>query len=116
MKHILAFGVLLFAAVSNAEAIDCSAELPAVRKGHWSYRVIDGRRCWYQGPRMIPKTSLRWAPGSFSNVPAKVPKLDDDADPQDGYCCWPALGNNDSPESRLSSRDSFESRWRALWD
>ena len=117
MKHILIFGVILFASASNAQTIECSAELPAVRKGHWSYRIIDGRTCWYQGPRMIPKSSLRWTTGSNSNAQAKMPNADGDdfADPQDGSCCWPALSRNDSSESRFSTGDSFEARWRALW-
>lgn len=116
MKHILILGVILLASASNAQAIECSAELPAVRKGHWSYRIIDGRTCWYQGPRMIPKSSLRWTTESISNARAKMPNTnsDDFADPQDGFCCWPSLTNNDRSESRFNSGDSFEARWRAL--
>ena len=45
---------------SNAYAIDCLANLPQKRTGHWSYRIIDGRKCWYAGKAMISKSMLRW--------------------------------------------------------
>jgi hypothetical protein len=45
---------------SSAYAIDCQANLPQKRIGHWSYRIIDGRKCWYAGKAMISKSMLRW--------------------------------------------------------
>lgn len=42
---------------SPAAAIECSA-----RSGQgMSWRLIDGRRCWYEGRRRIDKRRLRWA-------------------------------------------------------
>lgn len=32
----------------------------AKRPLDWSYRTIDGKKCWYQGPRMMPKDKLFW--------------------------------------------------------
>lgn len=26
----------------------------------WAYRTIDGKKCWYQGPHMMPKSKLFW--------------------------------------------------------
>lgn len=125
MKPFLILSAALLASVSTistAQAIDCAAELPAVRSGHWSYRLIDGRKCWYEGKTMLPKSSLRWPDQSppddqAKSLPvspakpapvdeAKVPATDgrDFSDPEDGSCCWPPRGDD----------NSFESRWRSL--
>ena len=35
----------------------------SVRAGHhgyWSWRMIDGRKCWYEGKPMISRSSLQW--------------------------------------------------------
>jgi hypothetical protein len=28
--------------------------------GHWTWRLIDGRKCWYEGRSVISKDNLRW--------------------------------------------------------
>jgi hypothetical protein len=68
---MLAFGAassttLLPAASHAEEQIACASEVPAARKGqgHWYYRLIDGRKCWYDGKPMMPKTSLYWPDSS----------------------------------------------------
>jgi hypothetical protein len=106
MIHILILGATLFASASSAYAIECSADLPAVRNGHWTYRIVDGRKCWYAGRTMLPRSSLRWANPSLINAQATMPPIDraDFIDPEDGTCCWPPVSNS----------DSFELRWRAL--
>lgn len=107
MKLFLILGVILLASASNAQAIDCSTSLPAARSGYWSYRIIDGRKCWFEGRSTIPKSSLRWAKRSFSDAHAKMPAANrpEFTDPEDGSCCWPPLSNS----------DNFDSRWRALF-
>ena len=113
MKRILIMGAILFASASNAQAIECSANLPAARSGYWSYRIVDGRTCWYEGRKMISKSLLQWsnrsnndARAKISDARAKMPATDraDFTDPEDGSCCWPPLSNS----------DNFDSRWRAL--
>ncbi len=64
----LALFVLLVAAVGvvlliwlipvPAHALQC-AERPD-GKSYWTYRIIDGERCWYRGHRRLPKSSLHW--------------------------------------------------------
>ena len=105
MKRFLILGATILSSVSSAQAIECASELPAVRSGHWSYRIIDGRKCWYEGKTMLPKSALRW-PDPSSEVQVKMPATDGQnfRDPEDGSCCWPPLGDD----------NSFESRWRAL--
>ena len=54
----LAFEVTL--PTAKAETIECRAR-PETRE-YWSWREIDGRRCWYKGHRRISKTLLSWGP------------------------------------------------------
>ena len=110
----ISISVISFPSISNAQTIECASDLPANRKGHWSYRLIDGRKCWYEGKTMMPKSSLRWADKSQPEAQAvslpeeqsKAPATDgrDFSDPEDGSCCWPPAGAD----------NSFESRWRSL--
>ncbi len=51
--------VLLFSATS-ALAKQCSTERPSNARSYWSYRLIDGRKCWYEGKPMLSKSELHW--------------------------------------------------------
>ena len=119
MKRFLIIGAILLGSASNAQAIECSADLPAGRSGYWSYRIVDGRKCWYEGRKMISKSLLHWSKQSSNNAQAKISKArkisnahakmpathgPDFTDPEDGSCCWPPLDNS----------NNFEARWGAL--
>jgi hypothetical protein len=54
----LAFEITL--PTAKAETIECRAK-PETRE-YWSWREIDGRRCWYKGRRRISKKLLSWGP------------------------------------------------------
>jgi len=41
--------------------------------GYWSWREIDGRRCWYLGRPGKPKTELFWQVAARSPTPASTP-------------------------------------------
>jgi hypothetical protein len=108
--------------MASAQAKQCSGAVPADPRGHWSYRLIDGRKCWYEGDIGVSKSSLQWsakspAQQSSDRGPdsAVATKPDDAAKPDDtasaDACCWPALNNSDRTDS-----DSFEARWRSLLD
>ena len=43
----------------------CSASVPSNAHGYWSWRLIDGRKCWYEGKPLLSKLSLEW-PGLAS--------------------------------------------------
>lgn len=34
----------------------------AGRGGHWAWRIIDSRKCWYEGKAGMSKNNLRWGP------------------------------------------------------
>ena len=49
----------------------CSPAMPTTPHGYWSWRLIDGRKCWYEGKPMLSKSSLEW-----SSQPAAQPASD----------------------------------------
>jgi hypothetical protein len=84
----------------------CSAAKPSNLDGHWwSYRLIDGRKCWYEGKAMVSKSLLEWPqeaspqPGSSKEIASVV------------------IGNPDNPSASPAwapkDSDTFEARWRA---
>jgi hypothetical protein len=111
--------MLLLIGMQTAQAIECSVEMPSNPSGHWSYRLIDGRKCWYQGQNNLSKSLLQW-PGETS-----APSTPDDALALAGKVS-PAVKENitaaEKPNHRsdadaccrpeLKNLDSFEARWR----
>ena len=63
--RLLPPGMFLLVGMKTAQAMECSAAIPSHPQGHWSYRLIDGRKCWYQGENNLSKSLLRW-PGETS--------------------------------------------------
>lgn len=51
--------MLFTLSLRGADIGACSAARGA--GGHWSWREIDGRRCWYQGDPGRSKSLLRWS-------------------------------------------------------
>jgi hypothetical protein len=53
---------LLSVGMPNAQAKQqCGAATPSNAHGRWwSYRLIDGRKCWYEGKPMLSKSLLEW--------------------------------------------------------
>src|SRR6478672_6249009 len=49
----------MLTAQAKAQIRECRAS-PSKTQGHWSWRLIDGRKCWYAGKTVIAKSSLRW--------------------------------------------------------
>ena len=48
----------------------CSAAMPSDVHGHWwSYRLIDGRKCWYEGKPGLSKSLLEWSTQAKSVEP-----------------------------------------------
>ncbi len=81
----------------------CSAT-PSDPHGYWSWRMIDGRKCWYEGKPMLSKSSLEWpaetaAQPDSSEKPAE-PVTEARSDPLDAQAWVPAAS------------DTFEAMWR----
>ena len=93
-----------FASALHAKARQCSAERPQAARAYWSYRLIDGRKCWYEGKPMLSKSLLHW--------PSARTKQAERAEREPSVL--PAAGYNflDAQASMPDSSDSFEARWR----
>ena len=106
---------LMPSGVANAKAMECSVARPSNAQGYWSWRLIDGRKCWYAGKTMISKSLLQWP--AKASVQAK-------ADPaQVRVTVVPVTVVPVATEKRsdpldaharlLDYANSFEARWRA---
>ena len=96
--------------VANAKAIECSVARPSSTHTYWSWRLIDGRKCWYLGKTMVSKSLLQWpakAPvqAKADSVPVKIVPVtvatEKRSDPLDAHA------------RLLDYANSFEARWRA---
>ena len=91
--------------VANAKALECSVARPSSTQGYWSWRLIDGRKCWYAGKTVISKSLLKWpaavpAQAKAAAAPPVSVAMEKRSDPMDA-------------QARMLDSDSFESRWRA---
>jgi hypothetical protein len=82
----------------------CRVAMPASPHGYWSWRLIDGRKCWYEGKPMLSKSLLEW--------PAQA-----SAEPDSSKQLAPAVieETSDQMESQAwapSVADTFEALWR----
>ena len=99
--------VLLPTGGAHAKGVECSVVRPSNGHGYWSWRLIDGRKCWYVGKTMISKSMLRWPPKA--SMQAK-------ADPKPAPVAVATEKRSDPLEAQarlLEYANSFEARWRA---
>jgi hypothetical protein len=94
----------MLTAQAKAQIRECVAS-PSKAQGHWSWRQIDGRKCWYAGKTMISKSLLRWpaaapAQAKLKAAPPASVVTEKRSSPMDA-------------QARMLDDDSFESRWRA---
>jgi len=74
---------LLIGSPADASVIQCQSEKGA---GYpWSWREIDGKRCWYKGTPGVDKKQLSWAatkasPSSAAPRPARSVKIEHTAE------------------------------------
>jgi hypothetical protein len=47
--------------MAGALSVTCQTSGPA-GDGHWAWRLIDGRKCWYKGAAGMNKSLLHWPP------------------------------------------------------
>jgi hypothetical protein len=111
----------------------CSAS-PSKTQGHWSWRLIDGRKCWYAGKMVIAKSSLRWpeveprqskatevkateaSSSEAKSTEVKAAQAKGDQFKPVAYPIGVAKEKRGDPmdaQARMLDDDSFESRWRA---
>src|ERR1700694_5555434 len=111
VARLFPFGLVIFIGMQTAEAKQCSVALPSNPQGHWSYRLIDGRKCWYEGENNFPKSLLQW-PEQTSALSAF-----DKAEAGSEERLLPPVTQTVSPHAEPNAQsdpESFEARWRAL--
>jgi len=74
--------VAFFCSATPALAKQCSTERPSNAQTYWSYRLIDGRKCWYEGKPMLSKSLLHWPAAQTAQ---KNPRREPDAPPASRY-------------------------------
>ena len=110
---VLAFVLEVIVPTAKAETIECR-ERPETRE-YWSWREIDGRRCWFKGHRSISKKLLSWGPRSPADVIQPDPTTAQMRS-SDGLSGSPGqpLEVRENPETLDSSLDPFETAWQNL--
>ncbi|WP_235940419.1 hypothetical protein [Bradyrhizobium hipponense] len=84
----------------------CSAAMPSNPQGQWwSYRLINGRKCWYAGKPMLSKSLLEW-PTEISLEPGSSGEAG-------GVIIAQPSNPLDAQALALKEFDTFEARWRA---
>jgi hypothetical protein len=98
---------LLPVGTPNAQAKQqCSAAAPSNPHGRWwSYRLIDGRKCWYEGKPMLSKSLLEWPKRAFAQPVSDREEVQSVVTEKPGD----PLG---AQARALEGLDSFEARWR----
>jgi hypothetical protein len=99
-------GLVIAGAVEAKQ--QCSVS--AAKQGYWSWRMIDGRKCWYEGKPMLSKAMLEWTAESAAQPDIKADTTagvapesrypESHGDPMDAQAYAPAV----SP--------TFEALWR----
>jgi hypothetical protein len=127
---LAAFSLLslgLTAAPQQAAALDCSAS-PTDAKTEWVYRTFEGRKCWYRGTKVIPKSELRWADAdqpqiSNSEMREAQASMTPAALREAAAIALPAPTNDERhpvvrdvnvDQIEINQADTFDARWRGL--
>jgi len=75
-KSCICLAAVLIGSPADASVTQCQSEKGA---GYpWSWREIDGKRCWYKGMPGMDKTQLRWAATKMaqsSAAPRRAPSV-----------------------------------------
>lgn len=81
--------VLLLASSTVASAVECKSARGS--GGHWSYRIIAGKACWYLGSPRKPKDELHWPTKTAPLARTKTAAVEQEPEPEveAGPFGWP---------------------------
>lgn len=105
-----ALGLVVAAALAGpqgAEARECAVKPPPDATGHWVYRTVEGRKCWYRGPEVIPKSELHWPKDVAATEPA-------DAEPAKPETAKPEAAKSESVTTEPVAVETKDERAKAL--
>ena len=108
------WAILLSAGGSEAAlAKSCSATKPSGTSAYWSWREIDGRKCWYEGKPGLSKAVLEWSSQSAAHHEAP-PKRVKHEPPRavEAQAKAPTAVLN-AQANAVQDPDSFDARWQA---
>jgi hypothetical protein len=89
----------------------CSASSGA--HGYWSWRMIDDRKCWYEGKPKLSKSLLEWpSRRAIKPIPDEEVASAATEKPGDPMDAQARVFENES-RARAIDSDSFDALWRA---
>jgi hypothetical protein len=65
------FYLIMSSVVANAT--ECQSRAGDTSESRWTWRMVDGRKCWYKGSRRLPKSSLHWSKQKKEKMDPKLP-------------------------------------------
>jgi hypothetical protein len=96
----------------------CSVAMPSEPHGQWwSYRLIDGRKCWYEGKPGLSKSLLEWpteasaGPASGEEPARAVPERHGDPLDSQAWAPEPKAWAPAPKPSTPTNPDTFETIW-----
>ena len=116
LPSIALAATLLSVGMPDAQARQqCRSAAPANPGGEWwSYRLIDGRKCWYQGKPMLSKALLEW-PRQVSARPVSRERTANTVTQKPGNPL-DAQALMDAQARAVRDSDTFEAMWRERVD
>lgn len=104
----------------TATAKQCNVAMPLKPKAHWSYRLIDGRKCWYEGQNNLSKSLLTWSMKTSPRETAS-PRLEKERVPpvKEAMATITERSSSGNDQDACCGTESetpntFEARWRNL--
>jgi outer membrane biosynthesis protein TonB len=84
---VLAASIFALASIETPDAQakqQCRAAIPSNQHGYWSYRIIDERKCWYEGKPMLSKDLLEWPSEERGQEAKREPKPETKQESKEG--------------------------------
>jgi hypothetical protein len=81
----------------------CSVSAPS-NHGYWSWRLIDGRKCWYEGKPMLSKSALEWPRRTADHPSSAVEER----------AFVPTVASDNPSDAQAKATDYLET-FEALW-
>jgi hypothetical protein len=72
LPSILLAGFIAGLAIAGAVEAKQQCSVSAGSQGYWSWRMIDGRKCWYEGKPMLSRAMLEWPAESAAQPDTKA--------------------------------------------
>jgi hypothetical protein len=72
LPSILLAGFIAGLVIAGAVEAKQQCSVSAGSQGYWSWRMIDGRKCWYEGKPMLSRAMLEWPAESAAQTDTKA--------------------------------------------